>query len=51
VTVGVLGAFTGVRLSLELSSLALLVFSIALFARDARESRQASPVLVDRESV
>ena len=51
VTVGVLGAFTGVRLSLELSSLALLLFSIGLFARDARASRQGSPVLADRESV
>ena len=51
VTVGVLGAFTGVRLSLELSSLALLLFSIGLFARDARESRRGSPVLADRESV
>ena len=51
VTIGVLGAFTGVRLSLELSSLALLLFSLVLFARDARESRQANPALADREPV
>ena len=36
VTVGVLGAFVGVRLSLELSSLMVVFTTIALFARDAR---------------
>ncbi|HEY5617556.1 MAG TPA: MFS transporter [Vicinamibacterales bacterium] len=53
VTVGVLGAFTGVRLSLELSSLMVLVVTLALFARDARGgNHQAAAAFVpDRESV
>ena len=38
VTVGVLGAFIGVRLSLELSSLMVVFVAIALFARDARSA-------------
>jgi MFS family permease len=50
VTVGIVGAFTGVRVSLELSSLAVLFVTIALFAREARNGAQ--PALVtDRESV
>jgi MFS family permease len=53
VTVGVLGAFTNVRLSLELSSLMVLLVTIALLARDARNG--AAPptgsLVTDRESV
>ena len=48
VTVGVVGAFTGVRLSLELSSLAVLFVTIALFAREARNGAQPA-LVVDRE--
>jgi len=52
VTVGVVGAFTGVRLSLELSSLMVLLVAIVLFAREARNGAQAEPSLVtDQESV
>ena len=51
-TVGVLGAFIGVRLSLELSSLMVLLVAIVLFAREARNGAQAEPSLVtDQESV
>ena len=51
VTVGVLGAFTGVRFSLELSSLMVLLVAIVLFAREARNGAQAEPSLVtDQES-
>ena len=47
-TVGVLGAFIGVRLSLELSSLMVALIAIALFAREARfRSRRASTVLTE----
>jgi xanthine/uracil permease len=52
VTVGVVGAFTGVRLSLELSSLMVLIVAIALLAREARNGAHAEPSLVtDQESV
>ncbi|MGH9256515.1 MAG: MFS transporter [Vicinamibacterales bacterium] len=53
VTVGVVGSFTGVRLSLELSSLMVLLVTIALFAREARNGRHpaATPLVADRESV
>ena len=51
-TIGVLGAFIGVRLSLELSSLVVLLFAIGLFARDFRYSQPVGARLVaDRESV
>jgi MFS family permease len=51
VTVGVVGAFTGVRLSLELSSLMVLLVAIVLFVREARNGAQAEPSLVtDQES-
>ena len=39
-TVGVLGTFIGVRLSLELSSLMVVIVAIALFARDVRGGRR-----------
>ena len=39
VTVGVLGTFIGVRLSLELSSLMVVLTAFALFARDTRVGR------------
>jgi MFS family permease len=42
VTVGVLGAFIGVRLSLELSSLMVIVVALVLFARHARSSEPAT---------
>ena len=43
VTVGVLGTFIGVRLSLELSSLMVVLTAFALFAHDARaRSRPAT---------
>ena len=46
VTVGVLGTFIGVRLSLELSSLMVVLTAFALFARDARaRSRPAAGAL------
>ena len=46
VTVGVLGTFIGVRLSLELSSLMVVLTAFALFARDARaRSRPAAAAL------
>ena len=53
VTVGVLGAFTGVRLSLELSSLMVLLVTIALLAREARNgtAHPAGSLVTDRESV
>ena len=38
-TIGVLGTFIGIRLSLELSSLMVVLIAIALFARDARARR------------
>jgi len=40
VTVGVLGTFIGVRLSLELSSFMVVLIAVALFARDARSRRE-----------
>jgi MFS family permease len=53
VTIGVVGAFTGVRLSLELSSLMVLLISIGLLAREARSGshRPAASLVADRESV
>jgi MFS family permease len=46
-TVGVLGTFIGVRLSLALSSLAVVLIAIALFAREARaRSRRATAALM-----
>jgi hypothetical protein len=42
VTVGVLGAFIGVRLSLELSSLMVILVAAVLFARQARRSEPAA---------
>jgi MFS family permease len=46
-TVGVLGTFIGVRLSLALSSLAVVLIAIALFAREARSrSRRATAALM-----
>jgi hypothetical protein len=39
-TVGVLGTFIGVRLSLELSSLMVVIVAIALFARDVRGAKR-----------
>jgi MFS family permease len=45
-TVGVLGAFVGVRLSLGLSALMVVLIMIALYAREARfQSRQAAAAL------
>ena len=45
-TVGVLGAFVGVRVSLVLSALMVVFIVIALFAREARvQNRQATTVL------
>jgi hypothetical protein len=41
-TVGVLGAFVGVRLSLELSSLMVIVVAAVLFARHARRPEPAA---------
>jgi hypothetical protein len=46
ITVGVLGAFVGVRLSLELSSLMVVLVAIALFARDARARSQPATTAV-----
>jgi hypothetical protein len=43
-TVGVLGAFIGVRLSLELSSLMVILVAAVLFARHAR--RSSEPAIV-----
>ena len=46
-TVGVLGTFIGVRLSLALSSLAVVIIAIALFVREARtRSRRATAALM-----
>jgi MFS family permease len=42
VTVGVLGAFIGVRLSLELSSLMVILVAAVLFARQARRPEPAA---------
>ena len=52
-TVGVLGAFMGVRLSLELSSLMVLLVTLALLAREARNgaAHPAGSLVTDRESV
>ena len=50
ITVGVVGAFTGVRESLALSSLVVLLVAIGLFARDARQTAHiAAPLVVDRD--
>jgi len=47
ITVGVLGTFVGVGLSLELSSLMVVFIAIALFAIDARSrSERAAAALV-----
>ncbi len=47
-TVGVLGAFVGVRVSLVLSALIVALIVVALFAREARfQSRRASTVLTE----
>jgi hypothetical protein len=53
VTVGVMGAFTGVRLSLELSSLMVLLVTLALLVREARNGTDepAASLAADRESV
>jgi hypothetical protein len=53
VTVGVVGAFTGVRLSLEVSSLMVLLVSVALLVREARNGADepAASLATDRESV
>jgi MFS family permease len=45
-TVGLMGAFIGVRLSLAVSSLAVVLVSVALFARDARSR---SPLSTESE--
>ena len=46
-TVGLLGTFIGVRLSLALSSLAVVIIAIALFVREARtRSRPATAALM-----
>jgi hypothetical protein len=50
VTVGVAGEFIGPRRSLEISSLMVLLVTLALFARDARAGA-APPLVTDRESV
>ncbi len=42
-TVGLMGNFIGVRLSLAASSFAVVLVSVALFARDARARRALSP--------
>jgi hypothetical protein len=47
-TVGVLGAFIGVRLSLELSALMVLIIAIALFIRDTRDGSRAEPIAATR---
>ena len=50
VSVGVLGAFIGVRASLELSSLMVLLVSIALLVREAgRRDDRAVAVVVDAD--
>ena len=46
ITVGVLGTFIGVRLSLELSSLMVVLIAIALFARNARAQIQPAAAAV-----
>ena len=45
VTVGVLGTYIGVRLSLELSSLMVVLVAIALFVWDARTRRRDAGIL------
>ena len=48
VTIGVVGAFTGVHASLALSCLVVLLFAIGLFMRDIRmTARMPVPVVVD----
>ena len=42
-TVGLMGTFIGVRFSLAVSSFAIVLVSIALFARDARARTPLSP--------
>ena len=46
ITVGVLGTFIGVRRSLELSSLMVVLIAIALFARNARVEAQPGTAAV-----
>ncbi len=49
-TVGVLGTFIGVRRSLELSSLIVVLIAIALFARNARvEAQPATAAVIPEE--
>jgi MFS family permease len=51
-TVGVLGAFVGVRLSLVLSALMVALIAIALFAREVRfQSRRAAVLTAERDSL
>ena len=45
ITVGVLGTYIGVRLSLELSSLMVVLVAIALFVWDARTRRRDTGIL------
>jgi len=42
-TVGLMGTFIGVRFSLAVSSFAIVLVSVALFARDARARARLSP--------
>jgi MFS family permease len=46
VTVGVIGTFIGVRLSLELSAFAVVLVAIALLARERSESQRAAATVV-----
>ena len=48
-TVGVLGTFVGIRLSLELSSLMVVLTAIALFGFDARARRERATVALVSE--
>jgi uncharacterized membrane protein len=43
ITVGILGAFIGVRLSLEISSLMVLLVAVVLLARSAAAASATSP--------
>jgi MFS family permease len=48
-TVGVLGTYIGVQLSLELSSLMVVLTACALFASDARTRRTPAPAALGSE--
>ena len=50
ITVGVLGTFIGIRLSLELSSLMVVFTAVALFAFDARARRGRAGVALTSET-